>query len=114
MAKAKLNLCTYSILIFLVFSYGIIPTEERLLEIEKNTSCCSINAVIRTAGRRMPVVRSNDRISGDEFLDEISRNKVIVDSKDEEIKGTDFAPTTPGHSPGVGHGNGPASAGPEE
>ncbi|KAL0432476.1 UNVERIFIED_CONTAM: hypothetical protein Slati_2581900 [Sesamum latifolium] len=116
MAKAKLNVCTYSILIFLVFSYGIIPTEERLLEIEKNTGCkkyCSTNAVIRTAGRRMLVVRSNDRVSDDEFLHEISRNKAIVNSKDDEIKGTDFAPTTPGHSPGVGHGNGPASAGPD-
>ncbi|KAL0323084.1 UNVERIFIED_CONTAM: hypothetical protein Sangu_1927700 [Sesamum angustifolium] len=105
MAKAQLNFCTYSILIFLVLSFGIIPTEERLLEIEKNTDCkkyCSIDAVIRTAGRRMLSVKSNDSISDDELLDKISRNKTIVDSKYEEIKGADSAPTTPGHSPGSG------------
>ncbi|KAK4434457.1 hypothetical protein Salat_0608500 [Sesamum alatum] len=113
MARAKLNVCTYSVLILLVFSYGIIPTEERLMKMEKSTGCkkyCLINAVVKIAGRSMLVV---NRISDDKFLDEISRSKAIVDGKDQEIKATDFAPTTPGHSPGVGHGNGPSSSGPE-
>lgn len=36
-------------------------------------------------------------------------DRPIVDKLETEIEGGDFRPTTPGHSPGFGHGNGPSS-----
>ncbi|KAI3460254.1 hypothetical protein Pfo_016917 [Paulownia fortunei] len=120
MAKAKL-IFTCAFLLLLIFSNGIISTEERLLSnMDRNTNCkkCPINEVIKTGSRR-PVMRSHSRILNDKFLKEIPHNKALA-SKDQAIvddevaaDGTDFRPTTPGHSPGIGHATGPSSTGPD-
>lgn len=57
---------------------------------------------------------SRDRISNEKLLLETSLNKAHATSdNDRATEGTDdFRPTTPGHSPGIGHATGPASMGP--
>lgn len=117
MAKEAKLICTCAFLLLLIFSSGIISTEGRLLiNMESNTNCknCPINEVIRK-----PAMRSHSRISNHKLLQEIPHNKALA-SKDQAIvddvlvaETADFPPTTPGHSPGIGHSHGPSSTGPD-
>ncbi|KAL7085186.1 hypothetical protein ACP275_14G266300 [Erythranthe tilingii] len=88
MAKAKL-VSTFAIVLLLIFSIGIMSTEERVL---------LVSNMVKTGISRIPETR-------------IHNNRMILN----EIvtQGTDFRPTTPGHSPGIGHANGPASTEPK-
>ncbi|KAL8029967.1 hypothetical protein ABFX02_14G256900 [Erythranthe guttata] len=87
MAKAKL-VSTSAIVLLLLFSIGIISTEERVL----------VSNMVKTGISRIPETRIHNKRM---ILNEIA------------TQGTDFRPTTPGHSPGIGHANGPASTEPK-
>lgn len=92
MVKAQL-IWTCAFVLLLIFSIGIISTEERLLtkrsSINYCTKCRSHNQILK------PLASEDQAMVDDQFV-------------------TDFRPTTPGHSPGVGHATGPAaSTGPE-
>lgn len=93
MAKGKV-MCTCAFLLLLNFSYGIISSEARPLKAEKNITIPKINEIIVTKDSghsrrtlRGHIVHSDENISTD--------------------GGQDFPPTTPGHSPGIGHSAGP-------
>ncbi|KAM1022332.1 hypothetical protein ACFX15_042493 [Malus domestica] len=98
MANGKLIV----LLLVLIFSYGIISTEERSLKTD------------HTKG-------GSTSISGDNYLN--SRRSVLESELLDfvpqvlgyESAPTDnFRPTTPGHSPGAGHSTGPQVAEPNQ
>ncbi|KAH6778878.1 hypothetical protein C2S52_010115 [Perilla frutescens var. hirtella] len=105
MAKANLIFTCASLLLLIFSSEIIISTQGRPLINMSNCKKCSIH---------------DDLTSNDKSLLEISHNKPLA-SKDEAAlindelaaESADFRPTTPGHSPGVGHATGPSSTGPD-
>ncbi|KAL2512736.1 Uncharacterized protein Adt_18336 [Abeliophyllum distichum] len=97
MAKASV-ICTSILLLSLFFSYGILSTEGRPLMTEKNTNDIKFMTNDEKTTRKMHVVSSSAQ-----------SDRPIVDELETVSEGDDFRPTTPGHSPGVGHGNGPAT-----
>ncbi|KAE8665175.1 hypothetical protein F3Y22_tig00112649pilonHSYRG00036 [Hibiscus syriacus] len=89
---AKINLVLAALLVsVLFFSFGIKFTEERILKVEKldETGKVGVTDVNRH-------ILEEDSSAGN-----VNGNTVF--------SGDDFQPTTPGHSPGAGHSNGPAS-----
>ncbi|KAL2538058.1 precursor of CEP9-like [Forsythia ovata] len=98
MAKASV-ICTSILLLSLFLSYGILSTEGRpLMMTEKNTNDSKFMTNDEETTRAMRVISSSAQ-----------SDRPIVDELETESEGDDFRPTTPGHSPGVGHGNGPAT-----
>ncbi|KZV45200.1 hypothetical protein F511_11800 [Dorcoceras hygrometricum] len=94
MANAKLNFVTV-FFFSLILSYGISSTEGRKL-ISKDAT----NLEVKLDMKRFDVASHIDRITKDKIKDELA-------PEDDE-----FRPTTPRHSPGVGHAHGPSSTEP--
>jgi len=103
---------TSAFLLAIIFSHGIISTEERLLMIrtqinkkcdENYLSICENNVGGQT-GRN--VLRRG--ILDDHEVAIPGVGNVESNSTD------DFRPTEPGHSPGAGHAKGPRSADPKQ
>lgn len=96
---------TSAFLLALLFSHGIISTEERQLKTQISKKCslnvCENNA--REMGRNL-----RRGILDDDQVRSPGVSNVEANSTD------DFRPTEPGHSPGAGHAKGPRSADPNQ
>ncbi|KAL4273166.1 hypothetical protein GQ457_13G020090 [Hibiscus cannabinus] len=94
---AKINLVLAGVLIsVLLFCFGITVTEERLLKVDSLDEPENVDVTdVRTNLNR-------DISEEDSWAGEAKNTST-------DSSGDDFQPTTPGHSPGAGHSNGPAS-----
>lgn len=78
-------------LLVLVFSYGIIITEERLLKAKNHTT----------------LYNNSVKEMGTEGGNNLNSYRYLLENEAEYMPVDDFRPTSPGHSPGAGHKNGP-------
>jgi hypothetical protein len=90
---------TSAFLLALIFSHGIISTEERQLMTRTNMKCslsvCENNASEMGRNLRRGV------------LDDEVRSPAGVSNVETNGTTDDYRPTEPGHSPGAGHAKGP-------
>lgn len=112
MAQAKL-ICSCAFVLIFIFSSEIISTQGRLL-ITMNGSSTRNKFSDDATKAGMPALGSRDRMLNEKLLLETSHNKTHATLNDDLAAedADDFRPTTPGHSPGIGHATGPASIGP--
>lgn len=95
MAKTKLSLLL--LLFLLILSSEIVSTEGRVvmkMSKSRNIHEEAIKAAMGSPSKQNPS-------STNTIEDEVA------------AEGADYRPTTPGHSPGVGHATGPSSIGPD-
>ncbi|KAE8100630.1 hypothetical protein FH972_018510 [Carpinus fangiana] len=97
---------TSAFLLALIFSHGIISTEERQLRTQTNMKCslsvCENNA--REMGRNLHRGILDDEVRSPAGVSNVETNGTT----------DDFRPTEPGHSPGAGHAKGPRTADPNQ
>ncbi|PIA46381.1 hypothetical protein AQUCO_01500130v1 [Aquilegia coerulea] len=88
MAKNKL-ICTCTLLLVLVLSHEMIHTEGRHLKIKKRTACVKCSSSNTVRGKK-----ESDGQKTSDVHHKITPMAGFVEA---------FRPTTPGHSPGIGH-----------
>ncbi|GAA0175392.1 hypothetical protein LIER_28573 [Lithospermum erythrorhizon] len=105
MARAQIKQYFYALFLLamvLFLSYGIMPSEQRELKAAKwNTSSNKCSNYVTNDQKNAQGVNLNGCIG------DMDQNKDGDSPGDEQVGVDDFRPTTPGHSPGVGHGDGP-------
>ncbi|GMI78513.1 hypothetical protein HRI_001520600 [Hibiscus trionum] len=93
---AKINLVLAGFLVsVLLLCFGITVTEERLL-VDKLDEPGNVDV-------------TNLMTNFSRGIAEEDSSAANVNNRSKDFSGDDFQPTTPGHSPGAGHSNGPAS-----
>lgn len=116
MPVKTLNIFSTFFLLSLLFSYGIIPTEERLLQVER----IQVGDSTAASGKNSQHATEVENIDSLEFANfrrdvlkregfdhaPPSNNRFFGNVK---TQSDDYRPTTPGHSPGAGHSNGHSS-----
>lgn len=105
MVKVK-SIITLSIFLLLLgLFFAMASSEGRMLSYTEKTS--SSNRTVLSGSLLEGIINYNDTTS--------VTNRHTGTNQDQSVEtvANDFRPTTPGHSPGVGHANGPSSSGPD-
>ena len=88
-------------LLFMILSYGVISTEERLLKSTDGNNSLNYQQL-----RRYRLKAAADSVPVPPPVSNDSTNSTLAGTVSNVEKGDDYRPTEPGHSPGAGHDHG--------